>query len=129
MSQSLAICERCPYCGSGSLESLPHETITRLRILAYLRCRDCGTSFEPTRQNVSAAIHPHIGDLIVRHRRDTDGFVVTLLGASASQERYCANRDYAVALAASTAAPLQSDVWETNDGLTFELVTSYSMHA
>jgi len=123
---SFPVCDRCPYCGSTNLKSLPHEEVTQRRLVAYLSCGDCGTTFEPPSRNARAGPRPHIGDLVVRQRRDHEGFVITLLGASSSQETQCASRAYALTLATRAARPLRVNVWETNDGVTFDLIASYA---
>jgi len=125
MGASVAVCERCPYCASRNLQSLPLEQITNLRMLAFLRCCDCGTSFESAADTPHIIMRPHIGDFVVRQRRATGGFIVSLLGASASHETHCASHAYAIALARQAARPMGSHVWETTDGVTFDLVGTY----
>jgi hypothetical protein len=107
------------------VESLQKEQITQLRIVACFRCADCRTTFEPPEDALSASTHPHIGDLVVRQRRQGDGFVITLLGASASQETRCANWAQAVSVAMHTAGRLRSNVWHTENGVTFDLLANY----
>ena len=114
---------RCTYCGSTRTNGL-HQQLTPLRTLAYVRCEDCGTTFE--RDKPSAAVRPHIGDLIVRQQRDKDEFVITQVGASASQLMRCATREYAIRLATLAARSLRATVWETFDGLTFDVIATYA---
>lgn len=99
------------------------EHVTQLRALIYVQCEDCGTMFDPL---VANAAWPHIGDLVVRQQHDQDGFVITLVGASASQEMRCASREYAIRLARRAARPLRATVWETDDGLTFDVIATYA---
>jgi hypothetical protein len=65
---------------------------------------------------------PQIGDLIVRPRRRSHDFIISILGASASRQTHCATRDDAVTLATRTATLLRSAVWETEDGISFDRV-------
>ena len=63
---------------------------------------------------------------MVRPRRDREGFVIVLLGASASQEMCCPSRAFAITFVTRTARSLQASVWETVDGVTFELIATHS---
>lgn len=125
MEASCAICERCPYCASRNVHNLPLEQVTQLRMLAFLKCCDCGTTFEPATDTPGIVMRPHIGDFVVRQRRESEGFIISLLGASASHETYCASHAYAIALARRAARPMRANVWETTDGVTFDLVGTY----
>lgn len=70
-------------------------------------------------------MRPCIGDLIVQRHRNHVGYVITLVGASASRETYCDSRECAITLATRAARPLRATVWETSDGTTFDLVPNY----
>ena len=116
--------ERCPYCGGTKFNILPRKQAAQWRTLAYYRCGDCGTTFDPPS---AKAVRPHIGDLIVRERGITKDFVITLVGASSAQETHCASRTDAITLATRAANGLRANVWETGDGLTFDLIAGYGV--
>ncbi len=72
-----------------------------------------------------AATHPQDGDLVVRPDRGPDSqpvFVLTSLGARWVTN--CRTYEEAVRVAERTAHTYKSAIWFTEDGVTFDLVSS-----
>jgi len=73
-----------------------------------------------------AATRPQDGDLVVRPEQgphDHPVFVLTPLGAR--WETTCPTYAEAVHMAERTARVYKSDIWFTQDGVTFDLVSSH----